>query len=102
HEKRFEVVARAREAGIPVYVGTDAGGHLPHGLAAREVEALTHAGFSAVEAIGAATWAARAWLGRPGIVDGAPADVVVYQDDPRRDVRILADPHRIVLRGVVL
>ena len=101
HARRFDVVARAREAGIPVYVGTDAGGYLPHGLAAREIEALTQAGFSTIEAIGAATWAARAWLGRPAISEGAPADVVVYIDDPREDVRTLAAPHRVVLAGVL-
>ena len=100
YERRFEVVGRAREAGIAVYVGTDAGGYLPHGLVAREVEALTHAGFGVTEAIGAATWAARAWLERPAISEGAPADVVVYSEDPRADVRVLADPHRIVRGGV--
>ncbi|HKJ11813.1 MAG TPA: amidohydrolase family protein, partial [Ornithinimicrobium sp.] len=100
YERRFEVVGQAREAGVPVYVGTDAGGYLPHGLVAREVEALTQAGFTTLEAISAATWAARAWLGRSAISEGSPADVVVYAEDPRLDVRTLADPHRIVLGGV--
>ncbi|MGB5951394.1 MAG: amidohydrolase family protein [Ornithinimicrobium sp.] len=99
HARRFQTIAQAREAGIPVYVGTDAGGQLPHGLAAREIEALTQAGFSAVEALGAATWSARAWLGFPGIVEGGPADLVVLRDDPRRDVRTVADPRCVILRG---
>jgi imidazolonepropionase-like amidohydrolase len=99
YERRYETVARAREAGVPVYVGTDAGGQLPHGLVAREVEALTRTGMSNVEAIGAATWAARAWLGRPGIEEGESADLVVYRDDPREDVRTMADPYRVILRG---
>lgn len=102
HARRFETVGKAREAGIPIYVGTDAGGQLPHGLAAREIEALTQAGFSTVEAIDAATWGARTWLGRPGIVEGESADLVVYRDDPRVDVRTLADPHRIIVRGHVV
>jgi imidazolonepropionase-like amidohydrolase len=101
YQRRHETVAKAREAGIAVYVGTDAGGQLPHGLVAQEVEALTRAGFSPLEALGAATWQAREWLGHPGIVEGESADLVVYQQDPRRDVRVLARPHRIVLRGVV-
>jgi imidazolonepropionase-like amidohydrolase len=100
YERRYETVARAREAGVPVYVGTDAGGQLPHGLVAREVEALTRAGFSTLEAIGAASWAAREWLGRPGIAEGESADLVVYRDDPREDVRTMADPYRVILRGV--
>lgn len=99
YERRYETVARAREAGVPVYVGTDAGGQLPHGLVAREVEALTRTGMSNVEAIGAATWAAREWLGRPGIVEGESADLVVYRDDPREDLRTMADPHKVILRG---
>ncbi|HLS39811.1 MAG TPA: amidohydrolase family protein [Ornithinicoccus sp.] len=100
YERRFETVAKAHEAGVPVYVGTDAGGQLPHGLAAQEVEALTHAGLTPLEAIGAATWAAREWLGRPGIAEGESADLVVYRSDPREDVRVLAEPHRVILRGV--
>jgi imidazolonepropionase-like amidohydrolase len=100
YERRFETVAKAHEAGVPVYVGTDAGGQLPHGLAAQEVEALTRAGLSALEALDAATWGAREWLGRPGIAEGESADVVVYASDPREDVRVLADPYRVILRGV--
>ncbi|WP_299441701.1 amidohydrolase family protein [uncultured Phycicoccus sp.] len=102
HARRYETVAAAHEAGVPVYVGTDAGGSLPHGLAAEEVERLTRCGFSAVEAIDAATWGARAWLGRPGLEEGADADLVVYAADPRLDVGVLAYPSEIVLRGVVV
>lgn len=98
-ERRFETVALAREAGVRIYAGTDAGGQLPHGLIAREVEALMSVGMSATEAIGAATWEAREWLGHEGLVEGASADVVVYADDPRQDVRVLADPQHVLLRG---
>ena len=28
-------------------------------------------------------WGARAWLGRPGLEEGADADLVVYAADPR-------------------
>jgi imidazolonepropionase-like amidohydrolase len=100
YERRYETVAKAREAGIPVYVGTDAGGQLPHGLVAQEVEALTRTGMTALEAIGAATWSARAWLGRPGIEEGESADLVVYREDPRADVRTMAAPDKVILRGV--
>ncbi|MDO5740346.1 MAG: amidohydrolase family protein [Ornithinimicrobium sp.] len=99
YQRRYDTVAKAREAGVPVYVGTDAGGQLPHGLVAQEVEALTKTGMSNLEAIGAATWGARAWLGRPGIAEGESADIVVYRDDPRLDVRVMADPFKVILRG---
>jgi imidazolonepropionase-like amidohydrolase len=99
HARRYRNVGEAHDAGIPVYAGTDAGGSLPHGLIAQEVLELTRAGLTAGEALAAATWAARAWLGRPGLEEGDPADLVVYDADPRQDVRVLADPRHIVLRG---
>jgi imidazolonepropionase-like amidohydrolase len=99
HARRYRTVGAAHDAGIPVYVGTDAGGTLPHGLVAEEVAELTRAGLTALQALGAATWGARAWLGRSGIEEGAPADLLVYDADPRADVRVLADPRHVVLRG---
>ncbi|NHA66964.1 amidohydrolase family protein [Phycicoccus sp. CMS6Z-2] len=102
HARRYETVAAAREAGVPVFVGTDAGGSLPHGLAGEEVQRLTRCGFSALEALDAATWAARAWLGRPGLEEGEEADLVVYAADPRTDVGVLAHPRAVVLRGAVV
>ncbi|GAB3488447.1 amidohydrolase family protein [Flexivirga lutea] len=99
YARRYDTIAAAHEAGVPIWVGTDAGGQLPHGLAAAEVAELTRAGMTNVEAISAATWGAREWLGRPGIEEGESADFVVYQADPRQDVGVLADPRHIVLRG---
>jgi imidazolonepropionase-like amidohydrolase len=34
------------------------------------------------QALGAASWTARSYLGLPGLVPGAPADAVVYDEDP--------------------
>jgi imidazolonepropionase-like amidohydrolase len=99
YERRYDTVRAAYDAGVPVYVGTDAGGGLAHGLVAAEVEELTKAGIPAVEALSAATWGARRWLGRPVLQEGAPADFVVYDEDPRADVRVLAAPRAVVLRG---
>ncbi|MFI8345830.1 amidohydrolase family protein [Streptomyces sp. NPDC085596] len=102
HERRYDTVRDAYDAGIPVYVGTDAGGSLPHGLVAAEVAELVTAGIPPVDALAATSWAARAWLGRPGLEEGAPADLVVYESDPRADVRVLAVPRRVVLNGLVV
>ncbi|MGW5635951.1 amidohydrolase family protein [Streptomyces sp. NPDC003832] len=102
HERRYDTVRGAYDAGIPVFVGTDAGGTLLHGLVAAEVAELATAGLPARDALAAATWSARAWLGRPGLEEGAPADLVVYGTDPRADVRVLAAPRRIVLGGRVV
>ncbi|MEV6009023.1 amidohydrolase family protein [Streptomyces sp. NPDC051976] len=102
HERRYDTVRAAYDAGLAVFAGTDAGGGLAHGLVADEVAELVRAGLPATAALSAATWGARDWLGRPGLTEGAPADLVVYDSDPRADVRVLAAPRRIVLRGAVI
>ena len=99
HDQRYATVAAAYEEGVPVFVGTDAGGTLPHGLIAREVAELVAAGIPATAALDAASWGARSWLGRPALEEGTPADVVVYPQDPRDDVAVLAAPRMVVLRG---
>ncbi|OBF17830.1 amidohydrolase family protein [Mycobacterium sp. ACS4331] len=93
-------VGAAREAGVPVYAGTDAGGFVAHGRIADEVEALRGIGMSANDALGAASWAARDWLGRPALAHGAPADLVCYSADPRQ-TGVLAHPELVMLRGQV-
>ena len=102
HERRYDTVRSAYDAGIPVYVGTDAGGTLPHGLVAAEVAELVTAGIPAPAALSATTWGAREWLGRPGLAEGAAADLVVYESDPRADVRVLGAPLRVVLNGRIV
>jgi imidazolonepropionase-like amidohydrolase len=97
------VVAAAVEAGVPIYVGSDAGGGIGHGLAAAEMMLLhTRAGMTAEAVLAAGSWGARSWLGFPGLVEGGLADLVVYDEDPRRDLRVVAAPRRIVLRGRVV
>jgi imidazolonepropionase-like amidohydrolase len=102
HDRRLDTVRAAHEAGIPIYLGTDAGGSLPHGLVAREAFELTTAGLTPSEAVYAAAWGAREWLGRPGLEEGADADLVVYETDPREEIGALAHPSRIVLRGTTI
>jgi len=94
-------LAAARDAGVPIYAGTDAGGMIAHGRIADEVEALKGIGMTPTEALGAACWDARRWLGRPGLDDGASADLLCYQDDPRRGPAVLNRPDVVVLRGQV-
>lgn len=102
HARRYETVAAAHDAGVPIYLGTDAGGSLPHGLVAREAAELVSAGLSTIEVLTAACWGARSWLLRPGLVESASADLVVYQADPRVNIEALAAPMHIVLRGKVV
>jgi imidazolonepropionase-like amidohydrolase len=94
-------IAGAREAGIPIYAGTDAGTRVAHGRIADEIEALKGIGMTPTEALGVASWAAREWLGRPGLQHGAPADLVCYLEDPRSGPEVINDPDAVILRGRV-
>ena len=101
HARRFETIGKAVDAGVPVYAGTDAGGVHGHGLIASEIELLANVGGNEF-ALGAASWDARAWLGHPGIEQGAPADIVVFADDPRVTISVVREPVLIILNGRVV
>jgi imidazolonepropionase-like amidohydrolase len=94
-------VGAAREAGVPIYAGTDAGGMIAHGRIADEVEALKEVGMTPNEALGAASWTARSWLGRPGLEHGASADLLCFAEDPRLGSQVLGAPDLVILRGRV-
>jgi imidazolonepropionase-like amidohydrolase len=99
YTRSYGRIAAAREAGVPVYAGTDAGSMIKHGRIADEVEALKGIGMSATEALGAACWDARRWLGRPGLDHGASADLLCYSEDPRQGPEVLNHPDLVILRG---
>ncbi|PWU25465.1 MAG: amidohydrolase family protein [Candidatus Rokuibacteriota bacterium] len=100
YARHLETVTMAREAGVTIVAGTDAGGH-GHPPNARELECLVEAGLSPMQAIQSATGLAAACLGwehRVGTV--APdrfADLVVVDGDPLQDIAVLQKPERIVL-----
>ena len=97
---RRETIMSAYEAGVPIYAGTDAGGVLPHGGIAGEVRELAAYGFAPEDALGAASWRAREWLGwNATLEEGAPADFVVLDRNPLEDLSVLESPARVVLRG---
>ena len=91
-----EQLPRAVALGVPVLAGTDT---VAHGSIAGEVRLLTEFGLSPVDALRAATTTARAFLGAPALTDGAPADLVTYDADPREDPAVLAAPVAILRRG---
>jgi imidazolonepropionase-like amidohydrolase len=103
HREVDAMVATAHEAGIPIYAGTDAGGALEHGRIADEIQALIAAGMPATDALGAASWRAREWLGYADpLAEGAPADLLVFDADPLEHPEVLAHPARVILRGAVV
>jgi imidazolonepropionase-like amidohydrolase len=94
-----QLAAQAAEAGVTLLAGTDS---RPHGRIADEVRALAAAGVRPHDALAAASWAARSYLGMPGLQPGAPADAVIYDSDPRADLSQLDVPRAVILRGRLL
>ncbi len=101
YEGLHTTFGNAYDAGVPIYAGTDAGGGIAHGRISDEVAALSRIGMDPTDALGAASWRAREWLGRPGLEHGAPADVVGYHEDPRTGPHVLSRPDLVVLRGQI-
>ncbi|WP_062516895.1 amidohydrolase family protein [Demequina gelatinilytica] len=102
HERRLAHALALYEAGVPLLIGTDAGGTIGHGALPAEAAHLVAAGIPAAEVVAMASWRARAFLRAPGLEEGAPADLVVYAEDPREDIAALARPRHVVLRGAVV
>jgi imidazolonepropionase-like amidohydrolase len=102
HAARREVLMSAHEAGVQLYVGSDGGGVARHGELVGEVLAMAGLGLPAADVLAAVSWRARRWLGFTGLEEGAPADFVVLDTDPRADLAVLGSPARVVLRGRVV
>jgi imidazolonepropionase-like amidohydrolase len=103
YARRRETIMSAYEAGVALYAGSDGGGVRKHGNIAGEVMAMADLGMSNEDALGAASWRAREWLGWNATLDeGAPADLVVYDADPLADLSVLARPTCVMLRGIVV
>ena len=89
-----EMLPVAAAAGVTIMTGTDTAGSVAH-----EVATLVEFGLTPLQALRAATVDARRFLGEPAIEDGAPADVVTFEEDPREDPSALRRPAAIVLGG---
>lgn len=99
HARRYEQVRALHVAGVPLLVGTDAGGTLGHGMVAQEAAEMVRAGVPAADVVAAASWRARSFLGADTLTEGASADLVVLGEDPREHIAALAAPSAVVLRG---
>ena len=95
------MVRHGSEHGVRILAGTDAG-MVPHGVVGTEIRLLAAAGLSARDALAAGSWEARRYLGLPLIEEGAPADLVIYPDDPTEDFDVLGHPSLVMLGGVRL
>jgi len=100
-DRQPELIARAHAAGVTVLAGTDAG-QVPHGRIVEQIELLARTGMPVRDAIGAASWTARRYLGLPCLEPGTAADFVVYRADPALDPDTLRRPATIVLDGEIV
>jgi imidazolonepropionase-like amidohydrolase len=99
-------VRMAREAGLLVAMGTDAGTPFNrHGLNLREMVLLARNGYPPTEALQAGTWIAARTLGLDGVLgtveEGKLADLVVMEGNPLDQMEILLDPEavKLVMQG---
>jgi imidazolonepropionase-like amidohydrolase len=99
HGRRHEQVRAMHEAGVSMFLGTDAGTNIGHGSLPDEAAEMVTAGVPAADVVAQASWRARAFLGVPTLTEGESADLVVFGADPRGDIRALGRPAHIVLRG---
>jgi imidazolonepropionase-like amidohydrolase len=92
-QKSRESVVAAIRAGVPIALGTDAGGGAArHGRIAREVELMVECGMEPLDALIAATSGAAQLLGeseRGTIAVGKIADLVLLDANPLDDVSAL-------------
>jgi imidazolonepropionase-like amidohydrolase len=102
-EERMTV---ARRNGVRVIAGTDAGGNamVRHGDTPLELVMLERSGFSAVDALAAATGLAAETIGLDGhgrLAAGARADILVTAEDPTRRAAVLARRENVtaVIKG---
>ena len=101
-ESIAQAMAMARELGVRIADGSDPAAADRHGKNAEELESMTRRGWSALEAIRAATTSAAdlmGWADDVGSVDaGKFADLIAVQGDPTADIAVLQRV-RFVMKG---
>ena len=101
YARRYDTFKQALDLGVQIYAGTDAGGFVDHGRISAEIVELAKIGGNEF-ALGAASWRARQWLGYENICEGAAADIVIFDADPRVDITVTQRPRTVILRGSIV
>ena len=99
------LIARARDYGVAIAFGTDAG-VFPHGENAGEFALLVEGGLSNREALASATTVAADLLGMSDSIGqlkpGYSADIIAVDGNPLADVTVLEDVDFVMVRGRVI
>jgi imidazolonepropionase-like amidohydrolase len=97
---------RSIRAGVPIACGTDAGTPFnPHGNTTHEIVRMVEWGLTPLRAMRAATSAAADLLRLPSVgrvVEGAAADLVLYDANPIEHVEAVLKPAMVMKAGTVL
>ena len=98
-EGLYELLPFAAELGITILAGSDT---LPPSDFWQEIAALHRYGLLPEQALAAGTTDARRYLGLPDLTEGSPADIVLYESDPREDPGVLAAPTLVMVDGRIV
>jgi imidazolonepropionase-like amidohydrolase len=102
---RLKVLRRARDHGVQLFTGVDAGAApaKPHGIVSLALAALTEGGFSIVDAVASATTVAARACGLAGVTGhlepGLAADILLVDGNLERDITALQRPVEVLIRG---
>jgi imidazolonepropionase-like amidohydrolase len=99
------LVSRARQFGVPVVFGTDAG-VFQHGRNAEELALMRKQGMTDREVLASATTAAAKVLGMESqigkLAPGYSADIIAVDGNPLADVAVLEEVDFVMVRGRVI
>ena len=105
-QEKQKMLQTARELGVKVALGYDPARAETHGTNAREIIALTTAGFTNLEAIRAATTSGAellGWQDRVGSLEaGKFADIVAVPGNPLSDIKQLEHVSFVMKGGIVV
>lgn len=96
-ESLEQMVPYAQEQGVSIMTGTDI---FPPGSVHLEINALVKLGLTIEQALNAATTTPRKFLHQQGIEENAPADLVLYHNDPKIQSHKLNKPDFVFGKGI--
>ena len=102
---RADWISTFHEAGVPVIAGTDSGinGHPHRGAAISGIRGLVAAGMTNSDALAAASGKGMVAAGRSTagyLRPGFKAELIVLNDDPRRNLETVSAPEGVMVGGV--
>ena len=102
-----ELIRLMKESGVPLLAGSDTGTSNPRTYPGfslhQELERLTEAGLTPMEALRIATWNAAKWAGKLDVLGsiekGKLADLVLLDANPLADIRNTTRIHTVIANG---